>query len=1283
MKGWESITGARADNASMPSLLLHRADPSPVLPSQSREVGKLHATQDELETNLKIARSNLALAENHAEALEDTIKRTSQARLSNGHSPNAPALPSIAGSVRGQRNARNASPTTGVLSDTDTDAIPSPKLGGFWRRKAVPTASSPNLSALAAQEEQHIIVNGHNASRLSKDSTGSSFNASRASYAESSEGEDQQNLMRKPSFGMFRNASGTFAASTSGSTAGNAGKMGVHERNQAAAQINALRSQLQSLERAHETLQNEHTQLQTNFNNLNTKYMNLQEEIENLSVSLFEEANTMVAEERRVNSFLNQQLDKAKEEAEALQKEIEELRASKAAAPPSDFVPYTGPGRAHRRSTSSSMQPPQRHRRRSSIPAIDVIESAIAASPSRRASREMAAAAKAVQELAIRHNSFSADMEIPSLPTTAALSASTSSLPGTAGNTWRGHTSFPSVSDSGVISQSPLSRSSSQRRARSRSSSQVSANPTAAARQHRKDLSISSLSHSMSPTSSGGLPPHSSPLASEQQAHTTKTSHPHHHQQQQRWNSSVSSTSRRNPPHSQQEYERSQSPLSQDSVHSAEPLSAGSHQSFPDRLMTHDTSAVTLSPIAHSDIDDGVALGTADTSVIEKDLQDDSDPSRQKGRGLVADDSDLSLHIPPPPSEHLDERARGNITPQQAQDPLPSPSIPSFLTSPLSARETAPGIPASSSQAAAIAANAFRKRSPALESVASFPTSPADSPDIASPSDSGSNTRPMSRMSQRDRFFAAANAVHHRPTSPFAVPMPALPSQTSELQAPTRQTSADRNDDDGRVRSNSLDNSFGDRSQTTKELHDFLDSVANEAPKVPSPILSQNSPTFASNTAFSSATETHEASHRPESAARAHNDNTQTIVHSITKTRDPPSPARPFSISPPSPPSQTSHSPQVNPRYPESLRKRAKSPWSSSRSTGTSDRAITPRQEIDAPEFQDRYAQDYRSGDRTTTSPRIPSANETEMEGDRTLTMNNASQMFGRHTRSDNNAFSDQPQLQYDRQTISSQQASPNTSHSSRGRYTPSDGRTYSPHTQSQSSDASPALGLEQEYFGSVRGSSDGQQRTEHGSADPSPGHTPSSKPMTKKKSWQRLPKLLKSTAAGVTAPLPGLRRESRSRSTSGESGPSEEPPMPVETPSAAFSSNPVNRQQSDKPQSDKQQFDTQQSSSPRHGSGDEPGPSSSSSPVKGPTRWPTKVPGGLVRSESGLTTSSSTNSSLNAFLVNNGLAGDLGARLERHDSTGRASTVEDLDSLLESIDAIHQSLGLEKDDEG
>lgn len=140
---------------------------------------------------------------------------------------------------------------------------------------------------------------------------------------------------------------------------------------------------------------------------------------------------------------------------------------------------------------------------------------------------------------------------------------------------------------------------------------------------------------------------------------------------------------------------------------------------------------------------------------------------------------------------------------------------------------------------------------------------------------------------------------------------------------------------------------------------------------------------------------------------------------------------------------------------------------------------------------------------------------------------------------------------------------------------------------------------------------------------------------------------------------------------------------MPVETPSAAFSSNPVNRQQSDKPQSDKQQFDTQQSSSPRHGSGDEPGPSSSSSPVKGPTRWPTKVPGGLVRSESGLTTSSSTNSSLNAFLVNNGLAGDLGARLERHDSTGRASTVEDLDSLLESIDAIHQSLGLEKDDEG
>ena len=51
---------------------------------QSQQVTELQTYQSDLETNLKIARSNLALAENHAEVLEDAIKRNSVQRLSTG-----------------------------------------------------------------------------------------------------------------------------------------------------------------------------------------------------------------------------------------------------------------------------------------------------------------------------------------------------------------------------------------------------------------------------------------------------------------------------------------------------------------------------------------------------------------------------------------------------------------------------------------------------------------------------------------------------------------------------------------------------------------------------------------------------------------------------------------------------------------------------------------------------------------------------------------------------------------------------------------------------------------------------------------------------------------------------------------------------------------------------------------------------------------------------------------------------------------------------------------------
>ncbi|CAD6567168.1 MAG: hypothetical protein CYPHOPRED_001466 [Cyphobasidiales sp. Tagirdzhanova-0007] len=361
--------------------------------------------QSELETNLKIARSNLALAEGHAEALEDKIKRNSMARLSNGganprasissasSSPVPPPLPSLSNMARtGSKSPKLSSGPGAAQSDTDTESMTSPRLGSFWRRRpTVGTASSPNLAQLAETQAA-----GSGSSSASSSATAAPRAPKtrppidkRLSYDESSEGEDT--LLRKPSFGMLRSSS----ANTPLTPADRA-----H-----AALVSSLQSQLSLYQASYASLESEHASLQHSHTALDTKYHNLQDEIENLSVSLFEEANTMVAEERKINGFLNRQLDKAKEEVEVLQGELEEFRRSSSVQGPARLSPeqrlssYRMP--LQRRSTSSSVDNLKRSRRRSSVPAIDLLESMVASSP-RRASRDMAAAAAAVRALAQR-----------------------------------------------------------------------------------------------------------------------------------------------------------------------------------------------------------------------------------------------------------------------------------------------------------------------------------------------------------------------------------------------------------------------------------------------------------------------------------------------------------------------------------------------------------------------------------------------------------------------------------------------------------------------------------------------------------------------------------------------------------------------------------------------------------------------------------------------------------------------------------------------------------------
>lgn len=388
--------------------------------------------QSELETNLKIARSNLALAENHAEALEDTLKRNPSSRLSNGsgtmlgYSPVPPPVPSFsnfpspAGTSSGltvRTSSKSPNPPQGSFGDhpehPESAIAPSPILGTFWKRRPTfGTNSHPNLEALSKQqhrEEYDPHTGKRSSTSLGINHPTKSVNSAakanhRLSYETGSEDEGNATLMRRPSFGMLRSSS--------------ANVPGASNDKAQAAFISSLQSQLAQSKQTYAVLQAEFQTLQQNHTTLSNKYSSLQDEIENLSVSLFEEANTMVAEERKVNSFLNEQLDKAKAEADDLQRQVDELKASLLER---DRV--TSPAlsmKSNRRKTSvSSMSQshPSRSRRRSSIAALDALETYVASSP-RRASRDLAAAAAAVRSLGQSHNS-----ELPSLPHSASVSS--------------------------------------------------------------------------------------------------------------------------------------------------------------------------------------------------------------------------------------------------------------------------------------------------------------------------------------------------------------------------------------------------------------------------------------------------------------------------------------------------------------------------------------------------------------------------------------------------------------------------------------------------------------------------------------------------------------------------------------------------------------------------------------------------------------------------------------------------------------------------------------------
>jgi len=79
-----------------------------------------------------------------------------------------------------------------------------------------------------------------------------------------------------------------------------------------------MKTQLEVLQRDHSSLKTSHTKLETHHKTLTSEKKSLEEELESLSQALFEEANKMVADERKARAAYEEELEVCRAEKEAL-----------------------------------------------------------------------------------------------------------------------------------------------------------------------------------------------------------------------------------------------------------------------------------------------------------------------------------------------------------------------------------------------------------------------------------------------------------------------------------------------------------------------------------------------------------------------------------------------------------------------------------------------------------------------------------------------------------------------------------------------------------------------------------------------------------------------------------------------------------------------------------------------------------------------------------------------------------------------------------------------------
>ncbi|GAA5930576.1 uncharacterized protein JCM15063_002402 [Sporobolomyces koalae] len=270
------------------------------------------STHDELAAQLKIAQSNLTLAETHSEFLEETLRRREVSNNSNLGTPST-------------RTSTNLQRRSNTLDEESVSSLSSAGSGArsFFR---LPTSSSTSSAQTTTTSSRRFPTSSPSLPPIPASSVQTT--PSLRSFAASpllGTGNDATNSRFSTS--TLASFDSMPSAVTGGSDAPTTFS-GVTEQEyeQLQTTIDALQHETAALRVNEESLRRNNDKMVQKCADLEKTKEDLMSELESLSVELFSEANALVAEERRARAEAETKLEQLQAELETLQSELASMR---------------------------------------------------------------------------------------------------------------------------------------------------------------------------------------------------------------------------------------------------------------------------------------------------------------------------------------------------------------------------------------------------------------------------------------------------------------------------------------------------------------------------------------------------------------------------------------------------------------------------------------------------------------------------------------------------------------------------------------------------------------------------------------------------------------------------------------------------------------------------------------------------------------------------------------------------------------------------------------------